>query len=195
MLRAGERRRLDVFVLEAPDRSIYGINAAAGGFAGKVGDTVTSELKANWGPLAYLIGAASLIPEIEEYETYLSYDGGEPEYVNALNVIAANGRTVAGGKRVAPLSNPEDGLLDVVIVKHGSVVELGDAATRLVAGHFLKSPIVNHRRARSLRVESRPGMWFNVDGELVTDEPVTISIREAALDVVVGAGYEPVITP
>ena len=198
LLQSGERRRLDTFVIETSDESIeavYGINAAAGGFSGKVGEAISSELKASWGPLAYLIGAASLIPEIQEYETYISYDGNEPEYVNALNIIVANGRTVAGGKRVSPLSNPEDGLLDVVIVKKGSVVELGDVAARLVAGNLLSSHIVTHRLARSIRVDSRPGMWFNVDGELITKEPVTISVREAALSVIVGTDYRAVITP
>lgn len=193
LLRTGTRRALDVFQVETPEGSVYGINAAAGGFAGKVGDSITSELKANWGPLAYLIGAATMIPEIKEYETYLSYDGGPPEQVDALNVIAANGRTVAGGKRVSPLSNPEDGRLDVVIVRNGSIVELGDIAARMVAGKFLNSPLVMHRLARSLRVESHPGMWFNVDGELITDEPVTITVQGGALPVIVGKDYEPVI--
>lgn len=198
LLQKGEHRRLDTFVVEtdnASDEPVYGINAAAGGFSGQVGEAITSELKASWGPLAYLIGAASLIPEIQEYETYISYEGGEPEHVNALNIIVANGRTVAGGKRVSPLSNPEDGLLDVVIVKKGTVVELGDVAARLVAGNLFGSPIVTHRRARSVRVESNPGMWFNVDGELITKESVTISVREAALRVVVGPDYKAVITP
>jgi diacylglycerol kinase (ATP) len=195
LIHSGERRPLDTFVVETSNGPIYGINAAAGGFSGQVGEVLTSELKANWGPLAYLIGAASLIPDIQGYKTYISYDAGVPEYVNALNIIVANGRTVAGGKRVSPLSNPEDGLLDVVIVKKGSVVELGDVAARLVAGNLLSSPIITHRLARSIRVESEPGMWFNVDGELITREPVTISVRAASLDVVVGTDYRAVIEP
>lgn len=195
LIHGGERRLLDTFVVETSDGPVYGINAAAGGFSGQVGEVLTSELKANWGPLAYLIGAASLIPDIQEYETYISYDDGDPEFVNALNIIVANARTVAGGKRVSPLSNPEDGLLDVVIVKKGSVVELGDVAARLVAGNLLSSPIIMHRLARSIRVVSDPGMWFNVDGELITKEPVTISVREASLEVVVGTDYSAVVVP
>ncbi len=195
LLRGGERRRLDLFLVEYPDGTVYGINAATGGLSGEVGEVVTSELKEDWGPLAYLIGAASFVPDIPEYETYVSYDGAEPEMVHALNIIVANGRTVAGGKRVSPLSNPEDGLLNAVIVKKGTVVELGDVAARLVAGNLLGSPIVTHRTVRSLRIDSRPGMSLSVDGEVITNEPVTISVREAALNVVVGAKYHPEIEP
>lgn len=195
LLPSGERRRIDVFTVETPGQTIYGINAAAGGFAGKVDEAVTSQLKANWGPLAYLIGAATVIPDLPEYATYISYNDGVLESINAMNIIVANGRTVAGGKRVSPVSNLEDGLLDVVIVKKGSVVELGDAATRLIAGGFLKSAIVIHRRARSVRIESEPAMWFNVDGELISKDTLTISVVPSAVDVVVGPGYRAVILP
>lgn len=195
LLQSGERRRLDLFAVELADQTVYGINAAAGGFSGQVDEAVTTELKANWGPLAYLIGAASVIPDLQEYSTYISYDDGALDLVNAVNIIVANGRTVAGGKRVSPLSNPEDGLLDVVIVQKGTVVELGDAATRLVAGGFLKSNLVSHRRARSIRIESEPAMWFNVDGELITKDTLTIEVVPSALNVVVGPGYQAVVTP
>lgn len=195
LLRSGARRPIDLFTVDTVEGSVYGINAAAGGFSGQVDEAVTTELKANWGPLAYLIGAASVIPDLQEYASFISYDGGELESVNALNVIVANGRTVAGGKRVSPLSNPEDGLLDVVIVEKGTVVELGDAATRLIAGGFLKSAIVSHRRARSIRIESEPPMWFNVDGELITRDSLQIEVAPGAIRVVVGPGYRAVITP
>ena len=195
LLEAGERRWLDLYVVETPDQTIYGINAAAGGFSGQVDEAMTKELKASWGPLAYLIGAASVVPDIQEYSTYISYDEGDLDLANALSIIVANGRTVAGGKRISPLSNPEDGLLDVIVVQKGTVVELGDAATRLVAGGFLKSSLVSHRRVRSIRIESVPAMWFNVDGELITKDALTIKVVPSAIEAVVGPAYEAVITP
>ena len=195
LLESGERRRIDLYAVETADQTIYGINAAAGGFSGQVDEAMTKQLKASWGPLAYLIGAASVVPDLQEYSTYISYDDGDLDLTNALSIIVANGRTVAGGKRVSPLSNPEDGLLDVVIVQKGTVVELGDAATRLVAGGFLKSNLVSHRRARSIRIESEPAMWFNVDGELITKDTLTIRVVPSAIEAVVGPAYEAVITP
>lgn len=189
LLRNGLRRRLDVYEMQSDATSSFGINAAAGGFSGQVNDVMTSELKANWGPLAYLIGAASVIPEIHDYDTYMAFDDRPPEVVSALNVVVANGRTVAGGKRIAPMANPEDGLLDIIIVQKGSVVEMGDLAARLVAGNVIGSRLVTHRRAHSVSIEAEPGMWFNRDGELVTNDPVTFSIRPHALEVIVGPDY------
>src|SRR5690606_33915791 len=125
LLQTGEVRRIDAFRVDADGEHVFGINAAAGGFSGQVDEVLTSELKASWGPLAYLIGAATVLPDLQTYATYIAYDDGPTERIGALNVIVANGRTVGGGKRVPSRSNPEDGLLDIVIVRNGNVVELG----------------------------------------------------------------------
>ncbi|PSQ69092.1 MAG: hypothetical protein BRD29_02330, partial [Bacteroidetes bacterium QH_2_67_10] len=165
---------------------LYGINAAAGGFSGEVDEEVTTELKKTWGPLAYLVGAARAVPDLHEYDTHVSFDDEAPEAIDALNVIVANGRTIGGGKRVAPGANPCDGLLDVVIVKWGRMVDFATVGARLVAGTWLQSPYVRHHRVRKVRVASDPGMWFNVDGELQTKEPLTFEVLPGALPVVVG---------
>ncbi len=170
---------------------VYGINVAAGGFSGQVDEVLTDELKETWGPLAYLIGAVSVFPDLVGYETTIAWEDSPFERVEALNVIVANGRTVAGGFRVAPTANPEDGLLDVVVVRYGSVVDLVGVAARLLAGNYLNSEQVLHRRARRVRITSRPGMWFNIDGELLTKEPITFTVQPQALRVVVGPAYTP----
>jgi diacylglycerol kinase (ATP) len=104
----------------------------------------------------------------------------------------ANCRTTGGGIYVAPLANPEDGLLDIVIVNSGSVLELTAVAAKLLtSGNYLDARIVTHRRARRVEIESQPGMWFNLDGELIGNEPVTFSVEPQALRVIAGAEYHP----
>jgi diacylglycerol kinase (ATP) len=91
---------------------------------------------------------------------------------------------------VAPHADLEDGRLDVVVVHVGSLMELSGVAARLVSGgDYLQSDIVTHRRCRRAEVRSRPGMWFNVDGELIGSEPVTFSLVPNALRVIVGPDY------
>jgi diacylglycerol kinase (ATP) len=181
----------DVMKVETGSDVRYGINVAAGGFSGQVDEALTDELKAGWGPLAYLMGAAKVLPDLKGYRTEVAFDDDPPEVIDAVNVIVANGRTAAGGKRVAPLANPQDGLLDVVIVEWGTLAEIAEVGGRLLAGNYLDSPKVVHRRARRVHVAATPGMWFNVDGELLTNEPVTFTACPGALRVVVGTDFEP----
>lgn len=190
VLRTGREQRIDLMRAATAGETRYGVNAAAGGFSGQVDEALTPETKATWGPLAYLVGAVKALPDLQDYETFITVDGGEREQIDALNVVVANGRTAAGGKRVAPLANPCDGRLDVVIVRNGSMAELAKVGTRLVAGSYLESPLVTHRRVKTVHVASEPGMWFNVDGELFTKEPVTFSVVPSALRMVVGPAFQ-----
>ena len=189
ILREGREVTVDAIQVDTDGRVIYGINVAAGGFSGQVDEVVTSELKETWGPLAYILGAASALPDLREYETTIAFEDGPEEAVDALNIIVANGRTVAGGQMVAPLANPCDGLLDVAVVEYGSVFEMASVGTRLMAGSYMESDHVRHRKARRVSVRSEPGMWFNIDGELITKEPLTFTVRPQVLRVLVGPEF------
>ena len=181
---------LDLIKVSTGGRTVYGINAAAGGFTGQVNEIMTPEMKATWGPLAYLFGALSTLPNLRDYQTRLSLDGEPARDVDAINIIVANGRSIGGGKRVAPLADPTDGLLDVVIVKQAAPLELAGLAARFVAGEHLGSPHVIYRRVRRVHVASDPGMWFNVDGDLLAKEPLTFEVVPGALRVAVGADFQ-----
>ena len=187
----GSPRALDLIVTETQGRSHYGANAASGGFSGQVDEALSGELKATWGPLAYLLGAIKVLPAIATYETRIQFEDEAWERIEALNVMVANGRTIGGGKQIAAPANPEDGWLDVVVVRNGSAIALAAVAARLVAGTLLASDLVSHRRARVVRVESRPGMWFNLDGELLTNETITFRCLPRGLPCIVGAEYRP----
>ena len=187
----GARRALDVIRVESRGEAVYAVNACAGGFTGEVGEAMTDELKETWGPLAYLIGAARALPDLEGYETRVAWEDGPFETLDALSIIVANGRTAAGGLPAAPRASPEDGLLDVVVIQNGSGVELARLAAAALVGDYLGSDQVVYRRVRSLRVAAQPGMWFNVDGELLTKEPVRFEVVPRALRVAVGPDYTP----
>jgi diacylglycerol kinase (ATP) len=190
ILRSGRERALDVIAVDPDDAErTYAVNVAAGGFSGQVDEVLSSELKSRWGPLAYVWSAARVFPNLTDYSTTLSFDDGPPERIEALNVIVANARTCGGGFQVAPFADPEDGLLDVVVVRWASALDLARVGMRLMRGDYLDAEGVMHRRARSVRVVAKPAMWFNVDGELFSRAAVTFRVVPRALRVLVGAEY------
>jgi diacylglycerol kinase (ATP) len=190
LLDHGSERLLDLIEVKTSGGTTYCINVAAGGFSGQMQEALTDDLKKTWGPLAYLRGAAAVLPDLTGYQTYLQCDDGPPERVEALNVVVANGRFAAKGWEVASKADPADGLLDVVVVRYAPLLDLAAVGARLLGGDYLESDQVMHRRAARVRVESRPGMWFSVDGELLTNEPVTFTVRHQALRVLVGPGFD-----
>jgi diacylglycerol kinase (ATP) len=189
LLAAGTERAIDVIQVETAGKIIYGVNMAIGGFTGQMNERLTDELKSNWGPLSYLIGAVQVMPDLTEYQTTITWEDGTTERLTTLNIAVANGRTAAGGFRVAPRANPEDGLLDVIVVRYDSLPVVAEVATRFVAGTYLEHEQVHYRRTPHVHVASRPGMWFNLDGELLTNEPITCAVLPQALRTIVGPAY------
>src|SRR5688572_20644028 len=189
LLDEGEMRAIDLFKVRVGKRVAYGVNCAAGGFTGQMNEAMTDQIKQTWGPLAYLRGAVKVLPDLTRYHTSIRIDGKAARRAAVMNVIVANGRTAGGGTVVAPRADPEDGLLDLVVVRTGTVLELTGVAARLLAGDYTTSDLVTHERARRVEVHSKPGMWFNVDGELLSNQRIVFSALPRALRVVVGPEY------
>jgi diacylglycerol kinase (ATP) len=167
------------------DRTRYFVNVSAGGFSGIVDEKLTPKIKRTWGPLAYVRSAAAALPELHAYGTDLVFDDEERLSIDLYNVIIANGKFVAGGLPIAPDADLSDGLLDVVLVPKRPAAEMALLAAEIVLGKHLSSNAIIFRRAKKIAVRSRPGMWFNVDGELVGNEPAVFQVVPRALNFVV----------
>jgi diacylglycerol kinase (ATP) len=163
------------------DEVRYFVNVSAGGFSGLVNEKLTAKMKKTWGPLAYLRSAAAALPGLRAYRTTLAFDNAESLMVDVYNVVVANGRYVAGGTMIAPEASIDDGLLDIVLIPERPAGELALLAAQVAMGTHLTSDAIIFRRAAKLTVNSKPGMWFNVDGELVGNEPARFEILPRAL--------------
>jgi diacylglycerol kinase (ATP) len=181
---AGKTRAVDL-VRVTSDEVRYFVNVSAGGFSGLVDEKITPEMKKTWGPLAYLRSAAAALPDLRAYRTTLAFDNAESLQLDLYNVVVANGRFVAGGRLIAPEASIDDGLLDIILIQQRSAPELALLAAQVALGTHLSSDSIVFRRAAKLTVNSKPGMCFNVDGELVGNEPARFEILPGALRFVV----------
>lgn len=184
LLRTGKTKRLDL-VRVRNKQTRHFINVAAGGFSGLIRRKMTTRIKRAWGPLAYLRGAAAALPKLRAYKTRVVLDNDEQFSLEVYNVVVANGRFAAAGLPVAPQADLTDGLLDLILIPKLAASSMALLAAEIVLGKHLPNNAIVFRRARRITVSSRPKMWFNVDGELVGNVPVTFQIVPKALRVVV----------
>src|SRR5437762_1836917 len=171
------------FASEAAD---FELIVSSGGVSGVVDEKLTPEMKRTWGPLAYLRSAAAAFSELRGYATRVTLDDAEALELDLYNVVVANGRYVAGGIPIAPEAELADGLLDIVLIPERGPTDLAILAAQIVVGKHLSSDAIIFRRAKKIAISSRPGMWFNVDGELIGNEPATFELLPGALQCVVG---------
>lgn len=194
VLAAGAVRPLDVARLQTEAGDRWFLNVSAGGFSGELDEHVKAEIKATWGPLSYVRTAFEALAELETYRVRLTFEPGssEEETVReaAVNVVVANGRYVAGGLHVAPTAAPDDGLLDVVVIRAAPIARLSLLAPQVAVGGHLDHELVLHRRVRTLEIDSEPPMPFNADGEIVGTTPVRYQVLPGAVRFLAPAAEE-----
>jgi diacylglycerol kinase (ATP) len=168
------------------------INVATGGFGAETSSLADEELKGRWGKLAYLRASLERARDFEVRDVRVVLDDAEYT-IRAVNVAVGNCRYAGGGWLAAPRANPEDGLLDLVVIAQVGLKEvLALAPAALAKSDYLDTEGVFSARAKKIRVETRPGgLEFTADGEVIGDEPVEFEVIPRALKVVAGPDYVP----
>jgi diacylglycerol kinase (ATP) len=193
ILRQRRVRKLDIARVRSEGvGERFFINVATGGLGAETSEVADEEMKSSWGKLAYLRAALETARRFDVRETRLTLDGEERK-VRAVNIAVGNCRYAGGGWPAAPRANPEDGLLDLVVIQDVRLADLlALAPAALARGDYLSNDGVFYARARKIFVETYPGgLEFNADGELIGDEPAEFEVIPRALNVIVGPDYVP----
>lgn len=189
VLREGRVRAIDVARASFGDHRRYFLNMSAGGFSSMVSEKA-DEAKDRWGPLAYMRAALGTLPDLQGFRTVFTLNSAERLEVEAYNVIVSNGRYVAAGIPVAPQSQLDDGLLDVMIVPFVTGPQIALLVPQVLLGRHLDSDLLLFRKATCLEIASDPAMTFNLDGEIIGECPVTFEVLPRALEMIVGPETE-----
>jgi len=193
VIRQNRMRTLDVARVRSEGiGERFFINVATGGLGAQISSVNDEELKKRWGKLSYLRASLEVARNFEVRELSLYLDGEERK-VRAVNIAVGNCRYTGGGWPATPKANPEDGLLDVVVIETLGAGELFNLAPAVLAeSGYLDKEGVLFVRAKEIRIESQPpGLEFTVDGEVIGNEPAQFSILPQTLKVIVGPEYVP----
>jgi diacylglycerol kinase (ATP) len=193
VIRQNRERKLDVARVHSEGvGERFFINVATGGLGAEISDVNDEELKKRWGKLSYLRASLEVARNFDVRELSLYLDG-EERRVKAVNIAVGNCRYTGGGWPATPKANPEDGLLDVVVIETLGAGELFNLAPAVLAEYsYLDKEGVFFVRAKEIRVETQPpGLEFTADGEVIGNEPAQFSVLPQTLKVIVGPGYVP----
>lgn len=118
---------------------------------------------------------------------YLRPDGSEERYEGrAMMVMVANTTRLGGGMRIAPQALPDDGALDLVIVRKVSKLTLLRLFPRVYKGTHVGHPAYLHARVTEVELALDRPLAVYGDGERLIEageEPVRFEILPRALAV------------
>ena len=167
----GEVRPLDV--MECCGR--YAVNICSVGIDARIGTEVHQYHD------SYVLSVvANLFKGIAQP---LTVRGCGMDYSGGTSLICAcNGRFYGGGFNPVPEAEPDDGLLDVLVVEKVNLLQVATVVGHYQKGRYADYPsLIYHARCRSLRIECVKESVVNIDGEAAYTTDAKIELIPQAI--------------
>lgn len=188
---AARPRPFDLGRMERPDGLHYFAVACGAGYDARVMAGTLSEHKRRWGMAAYVATTLRLISEIRSTDHLVTIDGVEYD-ANAAMVLVANcGEVIPPYIRLGAGIRPDDGLLDVVVVRadnFGQSLRAVWDILRMAPDVEGLDTYVGYARGREIRVVSDPVQPVQLDGEPGGETPFTATVVPRAIHILVPRG-------
>ena len=166
--------------------SRYFVNIAGMGFDALVAQkTNRQKAEGKGNALAYFYNLFTGLVEFKPAVTDFYVDGKKFSF-NTFSVSVGICRYNGGGMKQLPEAIPDDGLLDMTIIKKIGLGTVFAQLRNLYTGTFIRHPKVATFRGSNIRIHSRrKGFLMEADGESLGDSPFEVSIVTRALKTVI----------
>jgi diacylglycerol kinase (ATP) len=162
------------------------LHMAGAGFDSLFFNMTDPALKRRIGWMAYLPAAAQAL--LVQPATYRIEAEGEVITTESPMVLVANGASIITPMlKLSPDIRSDDGWLDLIVVTATKPHELASVLARFATLQFDKSPLVVHRRIRTLSLASSREIPVELDGDVQETTPATFGIVPAAIEFIVPA--------
>lgn len=177
-------RTIDVGVVETTTERRHFVNIADVGFGAEVTLRMNRWGRSLCGAMAYQTGILSALLSYRPDPCEILIDGRRFETLLA-NLIVANGRYFGRGLCPAPLAQPDDGLLDILLLGPLTRWEILTNMPKLRGEQPIRHPKVQSYRGKHIEVRTR-GLPVEADGEYLGCTPAAFSILPKALRILAG---------
>ncbi len=161
----------------------YFVNVGGGGFDAEVAARANRAPNFMGGTIPYLSSLVTTLLTYRNKAVELVLDEREPIEMVANSVVVANCQYFGGGMRIAPEADPNDGLLDVIVIGDIDKVDFLMTVPKVYEGTHLSHPQVDAYRARRVEIRSQERLTLQVEGEVCGETPLTFDVVPSALEI------------
>jgi YegS/Rv2252/BmrU family lipid kinase len=182
----GKHRRIDLGRVHVGGKDHDFAVACGVGFDARVMQATGPVAKQRLGKLAYVAQTIGQARHVRDVKHDITLDGAHST-AKAAQVFIANFGKIGSLIKPRQEIQPDDGLLDVIIIRapgplRGLFAGLEALSQRdlgiSAAGHVIRA------RAREVRIETQPERLVETDGSVVGTTPIVVSILPGALTVI-----------
>lgn len=182
----GKTIQHDIGVAENGNGKRYFINIAGMGYDGFVTERI-SKLKqhGSGGKLFYLFWITWYLFQYKNTKISFKIDGKQFPEEEIFTLSVCNCRYNGDGMMQAPAALPDDGLLNITVMKKISPLKSIISLPKMRNGTFVTMQEAALYTGKSIEINSSPQVIAETDGELIGHTPVRISVIPNALNVVI----------
>ncbi len=182
----GRRRPLDLGRVERLDGVHYFAVVAGAGIDARIMNETASAQKRRWGIGAYVGTLVRVLPEIRSVPCVITVDGREFTAEAAAVLVSNCGEIIPPFFRVRSDTSPDDGLLEVTVVRANSVwdsVRVVREALRPRAEVDADQDLLGFARGREITVAPTEPLPVQLDGDGAGVTPFTATVVPGAIQV------------
>jgi YegS/Rv2252/BmrU family lipid kinase len=187
VLMGGGRRRIDLGRVKVGGKRWHFSVACGIGFDAEVMAATEAEQKDRWGKLAYVASAIKHSRRVHDVTHSITIDGVDST-MEATQVFIANFGRMGLAMKPRLHIEPDDGVLDLIVMQAtGRLPGLLAGWEALSQGEEGESSGGHAFRAQAheVSIDSEPSRLVEIDGSVVGATPIKVTIRPAALSVVI----------
>ena len=162
------------------DEDSYFANIASAGMSGAIAKRTNETSKALGGKVSYAWATVAVFSRWRSDEVRVRVDGTE-RAGRMHDVIVANGRYLGGGMKMVPEAEPDDGLLDVLLIGDLTKRDLLLTMPKTYRGKHLPHPKATLLRGTTVEIDAPEPLPVELDGEQPGTTPVRFEIVPRAL--------------
>lgn len=176
----GRTQPIDAARVKLAGRTLYAFNIVGWGL---VTDILIRSERLRWlGENRYTVASALEVLKGRRRAAQLVIDGRDAGG-QFVFVLACNTQYTGKGMRMAPRADLSDGLIDLVIVRQASRMQMLRLLPTIFDGSHVNSPLVEYVQAKEFSLQLEVDEVVNVDGELLEHTPIHMEMVPGAFQV------------
>lgn len=175
----GNIMKIDVGLING---ETYFLGTCAGGFFVDVSFNTDSELKKNFGPLAYYLQAIGEVKNKKSFTIKLKTDTDTIKN-EVLLFLILNGKNAGGFSNIVKEADISDGIMEIILIKDCNHIDLANMFFKVLSNDLLRNKNVKLIRTKSCTIESNVDIPLSVDGEKGVSLPIKVEFLNKVLSV------------
>ncbi len=165
--------------------SRYFVNEFQAGIGGAVCAGVSQRQKRTGGKIAFGLGTISTALKYPNQKLILTVDGRTEITNQFTGIVVGNGKFTGGGMKLTPLSDLNDGYLDLLLINKQTRLQRLISFSKIYSGRHVNSKFFDYRFIREVKIESDEDVPLEADGEILGSLPCKVEVVQSAISVLV----------